>query len=295
MLCQDQEAHLPPSMKRLVRAGIFFFLVLSSAPLVLAQADFRYYVFDETKTDQLNLEIEHDLAVYDSGDGEGCPEGPRVLFWRRYRLYGVAQPSFTYREELFDKSVSRAAYEAFLQEVRKEPLILRDLHGDDVEESVTKLGWITLDGCDFNVPGRRGDANRERLHALIMAFYDQIAPEAERKITSRTIEGDLVPARPVTLKELLANPIAFDGKRVRVSGYYHREDHFSSLTFSKKSRMDTDQGIWIDASSTFTDTAHLRHANNSDVTVEGTFVGSPGGNFGAWPAEIERVTLMTRR
>jgi hypothetical protein len=295
MLCHGHNAAVPPIMNRLLRANIFFILLLSSAPVVLAQADFRYYVFDETKTDHLNLETEYDLAVYDFGDVEGCREGPRVLFWRRYRIYGVAQPTFAYKEELFDKHVSRPAYEAFLQEVRKEPLTRRDVDNLDVQESVTKLGWIKLDDHDFNVPGRRGNSDRERIHALIIAFYNQIAPEADRKITQRTIEGDLVPARPVSLKELLANPTAFDGKRVRVSGYYHREDHFSNLTFSKKSRMDTKQGIWINSASAFADTARIDHANNSYVTVEGTFVGQPGGNFDAWPAEIERITLITRR
>lgn len=116
-----------------------------------------------------------------------------------------------------------------MQEVRKEALSPRD-----VEKGAPNLGWITLDGHDFKVPSRRGNSNRERIHALIIAFCDEIAPEADRTITQRTIEGDLVPARPVSLKELLANPTAFDGKRVRVSGYYHREDHFSSLTFSQE-------------------------------------------------------------
>jgi hypothetical protein len=207
----------------------------------------------------------------------------------------VAQSNFTYVEEEFGKNISRTAYEAFLQEVRKEPLVLRDLHGIDVDESATKLGWVTLDDCDFNVPGQRGDPRREQLHALIMAFYDQVAPEADRKVRSRTIEGDLVPARAVSLGELLANPPAFDGKRVRISAYYHHEDHFSSLTFSKKSRMDPEQGIWIDGPSTFADGARIRYPNNSHVTVEGTFRGRPGGEFGAWPAEIERVTLFKRR
>jgi hypothetical protein len=207
----------------------------------------------------------------------------------------VAQPNFTYVEEEFGKNVSRTAYETFLQEVRKEPLILRDLHGIEVAESVSKLGSILIEGCNFNVPGPRGDPNREQLHGLVLAFYDQVAPEADRKITSRTIEGDLQPARPVTLNELLANPSAFDGKRVRVSGYYHGENHFSSLTFGKKSKMDTDQGIWINGASTFAKASRFDRTNNSYVTVEGTFSGRRGGNFGAWPAEIERLTLFKKR
>lgn len=282
-------------MKRLFHLNILFVSVLSGAPVALAQADFRYYVFDETKTEHLNLEVEHNFAVHDHGDVEVCPEGPRVLFWRRYRIYGVAQSSFTYDEEQFDQRVSRAAYEAFLQEMRNEPLTSRDLQSGDDEEGVTKLGWITLDGRNFNVPGRRGDSRRERIHALIIAFYDQVAPEADRTITSRTIEGNLVPAQPVSLKELLANPPAFDGKRVRVSGYYHYEYHCSNLTFSKKSRRDAKQGIWIDPSSTFADTARVNHANNSYVTVEGTFARGPSGQFGAWAGSIERITQFTRR
>jgi hypothetical protein len=282
-------------MNRLLRANIFLFLFLSGAPLALAQADFRYYVFDETKDANLDIETEYDLAVRDSGEGDDCPAHTWVSFWRRYRIYGVAQPNFTYVEEEFSDNVSPAAYAAFLEEVRKEPLILRDLHGIDIPESVTRLGWITLDDCEFNVPGRRGDPNREQLHALILAFYDQIAPATARKITSRTIEGDLVPARTVTLKELLADPLAFDGKRVRVSGYYHGANHFSSLTFSKKSRMDTDQGIWINGASTFAKAAQFDRANNSYVTIEGTFSGRRGGHFSAWPAEIERLTLFKKR
>jgi hypothetical protein len=277
-------------MNRLIRTNIFLFLVLSSAPIVLAQADFRYYVFDETKTDQLNLELEQDFAVYDFGDVEGCSEGARVSFSRRYRIYGIAQRSFACVEEQFNKQVSRARYEAFLQEVRKEALTPRD-----VEKGAPNLGWITLDGHAFDVPGRRGNPNRERIHALIIAFCDELAPAADRNITQRTIEGDLVTARPLSLTELLANPTFFDGKRVRVSGYYHQEDHCSNLTFSKKSKGDAKKGIWIDAASTFADTAHLDRANNSYITVEGSFSGRPGGNFGVWPASIERLTQIKRR
>ena len=47
----------------------------------------------------------------------------------------------------------------------------------------------------------------------------------------------------------------------------------------------------IDSASAFADPVRLDHANNSYVTVEGTFAGHPGGSFGAWPAEIERITL----
>lgn len=127
-----------------------------------------------------------------------------------------------------------------------------------------------------------------------MAFYDQIVPAADRAISCRTIEGDLVPAQPLSLKELLNNPNGFDGKRIRVSGYYHQEYHCSSLTFSQKSRTDPEQGIWIDNSSTYADTAHIDYANDSYVTVEGSFLGRPGGAFGAWLASIERITLIKR-
>jgi hypothetical protein len=98
----------------------------------------------------------------------------------------------------------------------------------------------------------------------------------------------------LNLKELLDNPTEFDGKRIRVSGYYHQDYHCSNLTFGEKSGTDPKQGVWIDNSSTYADMAHIVYANDSYVTVEGSFLGHPSGAFGAWPVSIERITLIKR-
>src|SRR5438128_10031007 len=102
-------------MKR-VNLQFLIILLTCSADLALEQADFRYQVFDETKTDRVNFEFGQDLTIYDDGELEGCPNAGRVSFTTRYRIYGIAQPSFSYAEETFDKNIARAEYAAFRSE-----------------------------------------------------------------------------------------------------------------------------------------------------------------------------------
>jgi hypothetical protein len=73
-------------------------LLTCRADFAFAQADFRYQVFDETKTDHMNFEFGQDLVIYDDGELKGCPNQGRVSFTNQYRIFGVAQPSFSYAE-----------------------------------------------------------------------------------------------------------------------------------------------------------------------------------------------------
>ena len=282
------------AFKSLTRSTIFF-LIATGARVVLAQADFSYEVFDETKTDRVNFEFGQDLTVYDFGDVEGCPKGPRVHFSTQYRIYGVAEPSFSYTEERFDKHVPRQPYEIFLQSIRRQPLNKLDTNPGKLQHGATSPGWIKLDDREIRMSAPRGNPDRESVHALVMGFYDGIAPLIDRTITRRTIEGDFVPPRLVSLKELLSNPKEFDGKRIRLSGYYHHEYHCSNLTLDPKSRRDPKQGVWIDSASTYADSKRFDETNDAYVNVEGCFTAGPGGAWGSWPGSIERVTEFRAR
>lgn len=142
------------------------------------------------------------------------------------------------------------------------------------------------------INARLSEPNRAKLQTLMLSFLDEVAPKKSRKTTTRTIDGDGVAARPVTFEVLLATPKKFDGKRVRLSGYYHYE--FEGSHFGPIKRAGLKQSVWLGGASTFAKSANIKWLNNTFITVEGTFKNGPGGHMGLWPGELERVTLMTK-
>jgi len=143
---------------------------------------FRYYVFDETKTDKLHYEQVHDFTIYDFAD-----KLPHVMFYTAYRIYGCAQDSFTYTVERCERDIPRDRYNKLLAAVREIPL--KALQPKEWPER--SHGWLELDGTDNMINARLADRHRAKLHALILTFLDELVPKAERKASTRTIEGDL--------------------------------------------------------------------------------------------------------
>jgi hypothetical protein len=176
--------------------------------------------------------------------------------------------------------------------MRLQPLDKLDTNARKLQHGSSSPGWIRIDNREVKMSAPRGNADREIVHALVMKFYESMSPVSERKITHRTVEGDFVPARSITLQQLLSNPQEFDGKRVRVSGYYHYEHHCSNLSFGPKSQTDPKQGIWIDSASTYADSKRIDEANDAYVFVEGCLTAGPAGAWGAWPGSIERLTEL---
>lgn len=101
----------------------------------------------------------------------------------------------------------------------------------------------------------------------------------------------------VSLVQLLATPEKFDRMLVHVEGYYHKAFEVSGLFLTKDdAKYSSQNAIWIGTWAEGADTNVIERVNDVFVTVEGTFNYTPkgGGHLGAWPSELNCVTLLVR-
>ena len=262
----------------------FFLLVAGTAS---AGDRFRYYVFDETKTAKLDYEHVHDFTIYDFAG-----QLPHLMFSTEYRISGCAQDRFTYTVERCERDIPRERFQKFLAAIRALPLKTLDSKEPRANETEGTYGWLTLDDSDHAISARLHDPNRVKLHTLVLTFLDEIAPKASRTTTTRTIEGDLVPARAVSFAALLRNPQPFDGKRIRLTGYYHGQ--FEGSNFGPTKRADYQESVWLGGVSTFATSGSVKRLNDTFITADGTFDLGPGGHMGLWPGELTRLTRRVK-
>jgi hypothetical protein len=102
-------------------------------------------------------------------------------------------------------------------------------------------------------------------------------------------EGDLIPARPITLPSLIAHAAAFDGKRVSVVGFYH--DEFEGSEIRSSERSDYSGNLWCSDISAFA-APGTSFCQDCWLRMDGVFLKGPGGHFGLWPGELTRVTRV---
>ena len=135
----------------------------------------------------------------------------------------------------------------------------------------------------------RGPANAQVNRSKHVAF--QITPlEPENPsypISVAESEGDLIPARNVTMRDLIRHSSKFDGKRVSVIGFYHGE--FEGSELRARERSTPPENVWCDQVSAFA-APGVDFEQDRWARVEGTFFRGPAGHFGLWPGEIVRVT-----
>ena len=259
---------------------ILIALILLTCP-AFGQADIRYYVRDEIKTDKLDYTIDRDCVVYTWG---GPKELPNLQYHVSISVDGCIQPSFTYEEENYNKRFSFKEYDELTNIVKKANLLKLGF----IAGPSCLFGSLVIDGKDHDFTTPLGNPERDKLQANILSFLDRVAPKKAREIITRTIESDFAPPRDVTIEELLRFPSKYDGKRVRVTGYYYSESEESN--FSEHKGDDIEQSLSLDGSSTFAKDADLHWVDEGHATVEGTFFNGPGGHWGEWPGEIQRLT-----
>src|SRR6516165_7058825 len=90
---------MPPRIRAMTR---IFLLLLFTACVATANDDFRYYVFDEIRTDKLHYEHGYDFTINDVPG-----RLPHLVFYTEYRVYGCAQETFTYTTERCERNISR--------------------------------------------------------------------------------------------------------------------------------------------------------------------------------------------
>ena len=263
-------------------------ILLCTASAAVAQAVFVCQISDETKTPKLHCQHHHNLAIHD----RASDRSPRLVFTTSYYIYGCAQDSLTYNEELGEGSISSERLREFLAAVREIPRKKLEPEAPSGGRPEWAGDYLELDGKKHNVTARPDQPERAKLHSLVHAFLDEVRPKETRKTTSRTIEGDFVPARPLTFEELLREPMKYDGKRVRLAGFYHGE--FECSNFGPSEKADHKKSVWLNGASTLAKPANVRLPNDTFITVEGTFNAGSQGHMGGWSGEIERYSMVTK-
>jgi hypothetical protein len=254
--------------------------LLTAAP-VFGQASLRYYVRDDMKAPDLVYTVDRDCIVYDWG---GPKEPPCLQYFVRIDVEGCARKSFTYEEQAYNKKCTREQMLALAAIMRQTNLTELSL----VAGPSCEFGWLVFDDKQHDFTAPLGTSVRDRLQNSILSYLDKVIPRSKRDVTTHTIEGDFEPPLESTVHQLLASPAKYDGKRVRLTCYYHEEFEDSSLTEHQGD--NTQNSIWLSGQSTFAKESDLHWTEDGHVAVEGTFASGPGGHWGAFPGEIQRVT-----
>ena len=259
-------------------------LLLSVCTSCLAQADFRFYVFDDVKDEKLDYTFVQDVTVYDWDSDD-----PRLMYYTEYRISGINQKEFSFTTEQFEGSIPRKEYAELMEKARKLPTKELKIAGKG-----SASGWIKIDGEDHHVSASVDTEVRKLWKAFIDDLLTKYAPAEKRKKSTRVIQGESIDPVPVTFPELLKNPKQYDGKRIRISGFYHGEFEGSSFASTAKEIHKYDEALWLGGNSSFADPKKLSRPNDSALTIDGTFELGPGGHMGLWMGELSRVTEIKK-
>ena len=92
----------------------------------------------------------------------------------------------------------------------------------------------------------------------------------------------------VSLIQLIANPDRFEGKKVRVVGYIHREFESNGIYLHKDDYELSiyRNGLWLNGSCA----SNLKEYNDHYVLMEARFTGKDQGHMGLWSGALSEVT-----
>jgi hypothetical protein len=104
------------------------------------------------------------------------------------------------------------------------------------------------------------------------------------------------PDRPVavSLVQLIANPDAFDGKLVRVTGFVRVEHEGTAIYLHREDweHMLTKNGLWLAANDSAPEGSREAGVNNRYALIEGRFNAKKKGHRGLWSGSIEGISRM---
>ena len=94
----------------------------------------------------------------------------------------------------------------------------------------------------------------------------------------------------VSIDELLANPLLYDGKRVRLVGFAHFEFERNALYPHREDWQQSilSNGLWMDPP------PHADSLSGHYVIVEARFVARNRGHLGLWSGALDSVTRLER-
>ena len=267
-----------------MRTPITLALLLFSTFDCEAQFKFHFSVSDATKTDALDFAVALTLEICDlSSDEDRKSQGCRAFYSVEYTINGVNQSSFSYTTENYEADLTAQDYDAFLIEVRKMPI-------EDSDDRAN--GWIHFDKRDHRIFLAPGSEPRKKWQALFDRLILKHVPIAKKEKVDYVVVGDIVKATTIDFQILMKAPAAFDGKRIRLTGFYHSAFEDSTFAASKDDALHFKQAVSLGAPSSFIDAKNFKDVNDMQVTVEGTFQHYPEGARSLWIGRIDRLTYF---
>jgi hypothetical protein len=263
-----------------LKTAMFLALACSGC---LAREDFGFCVTDEVKTDKLHYEFVQNINIvyFES-------QLPRFIYSKGYTAYGINQDTFTVTSEKYAGDLSRADYALLLKRAHDLPLKGLDpkKEGDDATRS---FGTIKLEGVYHKVTAKPDIEIRKQWQRFLDNLISEHAPMEKREITRRTVEGETVTPKVIDFPTLLKSPKDYDGKRIRLTGFYHGGFEVSSFAATKAGIRDYGKALWMGGPSSFSDPKRISDRNDVTLSVDGTFNFGRGGN-GLWMGELVRIT-----
>lgn len=112
----------------------------------------------------------------------------------------------------------------------------------------------------------------------------------------RTARASAADDRPVavSLIRLIADPAAFDGKRVQVFGYVRVEHEGTAVYLHRDDceHMLTKNGLWLAANDAAPGGSREAAVNDRYALVEGRFNAGMKGHLGLWSGSIEAISRL---
>jgi hypothetical protein len=270
--------------------GVLCFL----SGIALGQADLHYSLETERRDATAHFTEGLTVAIYRMN---GSPD--RLNYGRGAGIHGVLGPRRKFQYESLNCDISRKDLNAFFAGL--DALTLGDLPPDEAEhtKSPHAFGWLDWKGEQKYFRTPPDSAKRRKLEDTLLTFVASQRNKRPKEFQTRTtiVVGDDVKPLEIALKDLLRDAKSYNGRRVRVLGYYHNEFEGSSFSVSKEAsdRRDYSQSVWLGGPSTFAKPEDTDYRNDAFLTVEGVFSAGLGGHMGLWPGEIRRVTKATAK
>jgi len=185
----------------------------------------------------------------------------------------------------------RLALVAFLQssERRKKTAMTRLPNGYwaiNVENPPLSSPGDSASGAPSN------DVSMQLVTTTLSALNQMIARKEYQQISLSRSEGDTVPAVPTSVGRILADPRKWDGRRVKVTGWFSHGEEKSVIYPSRFYAWMGKKGIWVGESSTIaTGLEEYPEKYEGHREIEGVVRASLHGHLGGFPCTIDRLTI----
>ncbi|MEW6431312.1 MAG: hypothetical protein AB1730_07360 [Myxococcota bacterium] len=150
--------------------------------------------------------------------------------------------------------------------------------------------WLPVN-AKFRAQATKKDAE-ERAKASCVVTCEACSPEVVALACHQGACTAAAVLQDVGLEELLKSPASFDGKRVRVRGFFGLGPEFAAL-FASEAELKLQEfarSVWLETEGA---PPGLEKLKGKELVVEATFVARRRGGRPGWSGALERVTRAT--